>query len=138
MGKFQTKMSQRQERELEAEWPKAKRTIGSGAKWEKADLQTAEFQGMEFMIECKSTQSSSFSITKTIWNTVKSHAQNKSWLSRPVLAVRLYGPTIEMTEWGERKNTPETLPVELDVVVLDKDDFLELYTDYLRLKELEN
>ena len=138
MGKFQTKMSQRQERELEEEWPKAKRTIGSGAKWEKADLQTTEFQGMEFMIECKSTQSSSFSITKSIWNTVKSHAQNKSWLSRPVLSIRLYGPTVEMTEWGERENTPENLPVELDLIVLDKDDFLELYSDYLRLKEKDN
>jgi Holliday junction resolvase len=138
MGKFQTKMSQRQERELEEQWPKSKRTIGSGAKWEKADLQTTEFQGMEFMIECKSTQSSSFSITKSIWNTVKSHAQNKSWLSRPILAVRLYGPTIEMTEWGERENTPENLPVELDLIVLDKDDFLELYSDYLRLKEKDN
>ena len=138
MGKFQTKMSQRQERELEEQWPKAKRTIGSGAKWEKADLQTTEFQGMEFMIECKSTQSSSFSITKSIWNTVKSHAQNKSWLSRPVLYIRLYGPTIEMTEWGERENTPENLPVELDLIVLDKDDFLELYSDYLRLKEKDN
>jgi len=138
MGKFQTKMSQRQERELEEQWPKSKRTIGSGAKWEKADLHTTEFQGMEFMIECKSTQSSSFSITKSIWNTVKSHAQNKSWLSRPILAVRLYGPTIEMTEWGERENTPENLPVELDLIVLDKDDFLELYSDYLRLKEKDN
>ena len=137
MGKFQQKFSQRQERELEEQWPMAKRTIGSGAKWEKADLQTQEHQKIEFMIECKSTQSSSFSITKTIWNTVKSHAQNKSWLSRPVLAVRLYGPTIEMTEWGERENTAETLPVELDLIVMDKDDFLELYEDYLRLKEKE-
>ena len=137
MGKFQTKMSQRQERELEQEWPEAKRTIGSGAKWEKADLQTQEIQGMEFMIECKSTQSSSFSITKSIWNTVKSHAQNKSWLSRPILAIRLYGPTIEMTEWGERENTPETLPVELDLVVLDKNDFLELLEEFFRLKEMQ-
>jgi len=42
-----------------------------------------------------------------------------------------------MTEWGERENTPENLPVLLDLVVLDKDDFLELYSDYLRLKENE-
>ena len=137
MGKFEQKMSQRQERELEEQWPKSKRTIGSGAKWEKADLQTEEFQGMEFMIECKSTMSSSFSVTKSIWNTVKSHAQNKSWLCRPILAVRLYGPKTEMTEWGERENTPETLPVVLDLIVLEKDDFLELYYDYLRLKEKE-
>jgi len=30
------------------------------------------------------------------------------------------------------------LPVELDLVVLDRDDFLELYYDYLRLKEQED
>jgi hypothetical protein len=137
MGKFQQKMSQRQEHELEAEWPEAKRTVGSGNKWQKADLQTQETQNIDFVIECKSTQSSSFSITKTIWNTVKSHAQNKSWTSRPILAVRLYGPTIEMTEWGERENTPENLPVELDLICLEKDDWLEFYYDYLRLKEQE-
>jgi hypothetical protein len=138
MGKFQQKFSQRQERELEEQWPKAKRTIGSGAKWEKADLQTEEYQSMEFMIEAKATQANSFSITKAIWNTVKGHAQNKSWLSRPILAIRFYGPTIEVTEWGERENKPEELPVELDLIVLDKDDFLELYSDYLRLKEKED
>jgi hypothetical protein len=30
------------------------------------------------------------------------------------------------------------LPVELDLICMDKDDFLELYYDYIRLKELEN
>jgi hypothetical protein len=50
----------------------------------------------------------------------------------------LYGPTIEHTEWGERENTADTLPVELDLIVIEKDDFLELYEDYLRLKREEN
>jgi len=131
-------MSQRHERETEEVWPKSKRTAGSGNKWEKGDLSTSEYLGMEFAIECKSTQNSSYAITKTTWNTIKSHAQNRSWLARPVLAIRLYGPTIEMTEWGERENTPEQLHVELDLVVLDREDFLELYYDYLRLKEQEN
>jgi len=137
MAKLQQKFSQRQERELEEQWPLAKRTIGSGAKWQKGDLQTQEEQNIEFVIEAKATQANSFSITKTIWNTVKSHAQNKSWLARPILAVRLYGPTIEQTEWGERENTPETLPVELDLICIEKDDWLEFYYDYLRLKEKE-
>ena len=138
MGKFQTKMSQRQEQDYADLWPNAKKTPSSGNKMEKADVQAAEQFGIEFMIECKSTQNSSYSITKAIWNTVKSHAQNKSWLMRPILAVRLYGPTIEQTEWGERENTPETLPVELDLLVMERDDFLELYEDYLRLLEKEN
>lgn len=137
MGKFQQKMSQRQEKELETEWPNAKRTIGSGNKWEKGDLQTKEIYQVEFVTECKATQKSSYSISKAIWDTIKEHAQNKSWLARPVLAIRLYGPTIEKTSWGERENTPETLPVELDLVVLEKDDWLEFLEDYYRLKKKE-
>ena len=137
MGNFQVKMSQRHERETEKLWPQSKRTPSSGNKMEKADLQTSEAYGLQFMIECKSTQNSSYSITKSVWNTVKNHAQNKSWLLRPVLAIRLYGPTVIQTEWGEQECTPETLPVELDLVVMERDDFLELYEDYLRLKEKE-
>jgi len=136
VGKFQQKFSQRQERELEEQWPKAKRTIGSGNKWEKGDLTTEEMFNIEFAVECKSTQDLSFSISKKIWNTIKSHAQNRSWVARPVLAIRLYGATIEQTEWGERENTPETLPVELDLVVLEKDDWLEFLDELFRLKQL--
>jgi hypothetical protein len=138
MGKFQQKFSQRQERELEAEWPLAHRTVGSGNKWEKGDLSTEEQFNVSFVVEAKATQAASFSITKKIWDTIKEHAHNRSWLARPILAIRLYGPTIEKTGWGgERENTPENLPVELDLICMDKNDFLELYYDYLRLKEKE-
>ena len=136
MGKFQVKMSQRHEKELEDQWPQAKRTIGSGAKWEKGDLRTDEIHQIEFAVECKSTQDLSYSISKKVWDTIKDHAQNRSWLARPILAIRLYGSTIEQTEWGERENTPETLPVSLDLVVMEKDDWLEFLDDYYRLKEL--
>lgn len=138
MGKFQVKMSQRHEREIEEQWPYAKRTIASGNKFEKGDVKTAETQGIEFAIECKSTQHSSYSITKSVWNTIKSHAQNKSYTARPILSVRIYGTTLQQTEWGEMEMTPETLPIELDLLVIDKDDFLEFYEDYLRLLEKEN
>ena len=138
MGKFQVKMSQRHEREIEEQWPLAKRTIASGNKFEKGDVKTQESNGIEFAIECKSTQNSSYSITKSIWNTIKSHAQNKSYTARPILSVRIYGTTLQQTEWGEMEMTPETLPIELDLLVIDKDDFLEFYEDYLRLLEKEN
>lgn len=138
MGKFQVKMSQRHEREIEEQWPYAKRTIASGNKFEKGDVKTSETQGIEFAIECKSTQNSSYSITKSVWNTIKSHAQNKSYTARPILSVRIYGTTLQQTEWGEMEMTPETLPIELDLLVIDKDDFLEFYEDYLRLLEKEN
>lgn len=138
MGKFQVRMAQRHERELEEQWPEAKRTIGSGAKWEKGDLRTTEIYNVEFAVECKSTQNSSYSISKRVWDTIVEHAQNRSWLARPILAVRLYGPTVEKTSWGgERENTPENVPVELDLVVMDKNDWLEFYEEFLRLKELE-
>ena len=138
MGKHQVKMAQRHEAELEEQWPEAKRTIGSGAKWEIGDLRTQEIYQVEFAVECKSTQDMSYSISKKVWNAIKSHAQNRSWLARPILAIRLYGPTIEQTEWGERENTPDTLPIDLDLIVMEKDDWLEFYDEYLRLKELEN
>ena len=137
MSKHTQKMSQRHEKDIEEEWPESHRTIGSGNKWEKGDLSTDESNNISFSIECKSTQRNSYVITKKIWNNIKSHAQNRSWLARPVLAIRFYGSTIEATEWGERDNTADTLPVELDLVVLDKNDFLELYYDYRRLKENE-
>jgi len=135
MGKFQVRMSQRHEREVEDVWPNAKRTPSSGNKMEKADVQAQENQGIAFMVECKSTQNSSYSIAKSIWNTVKSHANNKGWEMRPALCVRLYGQTNQDEAWGIREHTPETLPVELDLVVLDLNDFIEFYEDYLRLKE---
>jgi hypothetical protein len=139
MGSFQQKMSQRQEKELEEQWPLSRRTVGSGNKWEKGDLSTKEHLGMEFSIEAKATQSASFSITKKIWDTIKGHAQDRSWLARPVLAVRLYGPTNQKNSSGiDITYTPENLPVELDLICMEKDDFLELYYDYIRLKEEEN
>ena len=138
MGAFEQKMSQRQERELEEQWPLAQRTLASGAKWEKGDLRTQEVYNIEFAVECKSTLSSSYSISKKVWETIKGHAQNRSWLARPILAVRLYGPKLEKTSWGERENTPETLPVVLDLVVMEKDDWLEFYEEFLKLKELNN
>ena len=139
MGKFQQRFSQRQERELEEQWPLAKRTVGSGNKWEKGDLSTQEQHMIEFVIEAKSTQAASFSITKKIWDTIKGHAQDRSWLARPILAIRLYGATEQETSWGGTiSHTPETLPVELDLICMDKDDILELYYEYIRLKEKEN
>ena len=139
MSLFTQRFSQRQERELEEQWPLAKRTVGSGNKWEKGDLSTKEQHMVEFVIEAKATQNSSFSITKRMWETIKGLAQDRSWLARPILAIRLYGQTMALTEWGGvRENTPETLPVELDLICMDKDDFLELYYDYIRLKEKEN
>ena len=138
MGKFQLLFSRRQERELEKEWPESKRTIASGAKWQKGDLHTKEIHNVEFVIECKATQNASFSITKKIWDLVKSQAESKSWIARPILAIRFYGPTIEEESWGERENTPETLKVLQDLIIIDKDDFLELFYDYLRLKGIED
>jgi len=138
IAKFQVKMSQRHEKEIEDLWPMIKRTPSSGNKMEKGDLQSEETHGILFKVECKSTQNSSYGISKTVWNTIKSHAQNKSWLMRPALCVRLYGPTTEMTEWGEVERTPENLRVEQDFVILDINDFLEMYEDYLRLLEKEN
>jgi len=139
VGKFQQRMSQRQERELEEQWPLAHRTVGSGNKWEKGDLSTTEKYMMEFVIEAKATQSASFSITKKVWDTIKGHAQDRSWLARPILAVRLYGKAEEESSWGGTiAHTPETLPVELDLICIEKDDFLELYYDYIRLKEQED
>jgi hypothetical protein len=138
MGKFQKEMADRHENEVEEVWPEAKKTIASGAKYEKGDLKTAEVQGISFVVECKCTQNASYSITEKVWTEVRDHAQNRSYTARPALAIRLYDKTEEETSWGVRANTPETLPVKLDLVVLDLNDFIEFYEDYLRLKEKEN
>jgi len=131
---FQKKMADRHESELEAIWPEASKTIASGAKFEKGDLKTEEVENISFVVECKCTQNVSYSITEKVWNEVKEHAQNRSWTARPALAVRLYGPTKEETSWGVRENTPEELPIKQDLVILDLNDFLEFYEDYLKLK----
>lgn len=135
MGKWEVKISQRHEKDTEDVWPLAKRTISSGNKFDKGDVKTEESNGIEFRIECKATQNSSYSITKSVWNTIKTHAQNRSYLARPVLAIRFYGATRQHYEWGEMDCTPDNLPVELDLIVMDRDDFLEFYEDYLKLLE---
>ena len=105
------------------------------AKFEKGDLKTNEIEHISFVVECKCTQNVSYSITEKVWNEVKEHSNNRSWTSRPALCIRLYGKTEEETSWGgTRTNTPEELPVELDLVVLDLNDFLEFYEQYLELK----
>ena len=136
---FQKKMADRHENDVESIWPEASKTIASGAKFEKGDLKTNEVELISFVVECKCTQNVSYSITEKVWSEVKEHAQNKSWTARPALAIRLYGPTEEDTSWGGiYHNTPETLPISQDLVVLELNDFLEFYEDYLRLKEKEN
>lgn len=135
VSKFTTRMSQRHEKDVEDIWPESERTIASGAKYEKGDLKTAEVENISFVVECKCTQKVSYSITEKVWNEVKEHAQNRSWTARPALAIRLYGSTEEETEWGGvRMNTPEALPIKQDLVVLDLNDFLEFYEEYLELK----
>lgn len=135
MGAFQKKMADRHENEIEEIWPEASKTIASGAKFEKGDLKTNEIEHISFVVECKCTQNVSYSITKKVWDEVKEHSNNRSWTSRPALCIRLYGKTEEETSWGgTRTNTPEQLPVELDLVVLDLNDFLEFYEQYLELK----
>jgi len=135
MGAFQKKMADRHENEIAEIWPEASKTIASGAKFEKGDLKTNEVEQISFVVECKCTQNVSYSITEKVWNEVKEHSQNRSWTSRPALCIRLYGKTEEETSWGgKRTNTPEQLPVELDLVVLDLNDFLEFYEQYLELK----
>jgi hypothetical protein len=135
---FQKKMADRHENDLEEIWPEAEKTIASGAKFEKGDLKTTETQGISWVVECKCTQNSSYSITEKVWSEVHNHAQNRSYTARPALAIRLYDKTEEETPWGTRSNTPETLPIKLDLVVLELNDFIEFYEDYLRLKEKEN
>jgi len=135
VGAFQKKMADRHENEIAKIWPEASKTIASGAKFEKGDLKTNEIEHISFVVECKCTQNVSYSITEKVWNEVKEHSNNRSWTSRPALCIRLYGKTEEETSWGgTRTNTPEELPVELDLVVLDLNDFLEFYEQYLELK----
>ena len=136
MGFFQKKMADRHENDVATIWPEASKTIASGAKFEKGDLKTSEVELISFVVECKCTQNVSYSITEKVWDEVKNHAQNKSWTARPALAIRLYGPTKEETTWGGiKENTPEEISINKDLVVLELNDFLEFYEDYLRLKE---
>lgn len=135
MGDFQRRMSNRHEQDIADLWPSGKRTIASGAKYEKGDVKTAERENITFDIECKCTQKKSYSITQEVWGTIKQHANDRSWNARPVLAIRLYGPTEIEEKWGTRTNTPDTLEVVEDLVVMSLNDWLEFYDDYLQLKE---
>lgn len=135
---FKQRISDRHESDIEKLWPEAKKTLASGAKHEKGDVKTAEIHNIEFCIECKATQNKSYSITKEVWETIKQHAMDKSYTARPVLAVRLYGPTKVEESWGTREVSPESLTVEQDLVIMDLNDFLEFYEEYLELKEKQN
>lgn len=138
MGKFQKAMADRHETDVAEWWPEAAKTIASGAKFEKGDVKTAEVENITFDIECKCTQNKSYSITSDVWQTIKQHAQDRAWNARPVLAIRLYGPTVVKERWGDRTNTPNSLEIVEDLVVMDMHDWLEFYDEYLRLKEKEH
>jgi len=138
MGDFQKRMADRHEADVAEWWPLAKQTIASGAKYEKGDVKTAEAKNITFDIECKCTQKKSYSITSDVWQTIKQHAQNRAWNARPILAIRLYGPTDVDTQWGTRSNSPETLQIIEDLVVMDMNDWLEFYDEYIMLKEKQD
>lgn len=127
--RFKT-LAQRHEAEIAEDFG-GRVTAGSGAHTEKGDVwvqgKDRSEQGLwEFVIENKVTQAKSFSASLGIWQKVKLEAQSLSSRARPLLAIRFADPT--------HPQDPEAETLE-DLVVMSKDDLLELIEENQNLKE---
>jgi Holliday junction resolvase len=121
-------MADRHENDIANYFPNLRKTGSSGAKDEKGDLQPiSSKEDLLFLFECKSTQKDSFSITKKIWEEIKTIAGARSHKMIPALAIRFYGPTEFKTKWGGYISlNPRDLDIEEDLIVIKKSDLLDL------------
>ena len=121
-------MADRHEEDIANYFPNLRKTSSSGAKDEKGDLQPVSSKKDQlFLFECKSTQNESFSITKKMWKEIEQIARVRSHKMIPALAIRFYGPSLFKTKWGGYVNLdPRDLDIEEDLVVISKNDLLDL------------
>lgn len=119
----------RHELEIAEQLPEGQLTIASGAKYEKSDVQVERSKSTVWwrsLVECKCTQAKSFSITKELWDLVSNRVYERSAEMRPVLSIRFYGSS---------KAQAQDVAVLTDLVVLDKDDWIELLQENYTLRE---
>lgn len=116
------KKSAKQEKKTAKEF-NGRTQLASGALWGmKGDVRTGEartssFNSDDFLIENKYTDKSFYSLTTTVWNKIQKEAIRDNM----------------------RKGIMQIDVRELSVVVLDYNDYLELFEDYeIELKEITN
>lgn len=120
------RLFERHEAEVAGLLPRGRKTIASGSKYEKSDVVRLGAWGL--LVECKSTQSAGFRVTRSLWKLARDRAYNRSVDLRPALAIRFYGPT----------KTIETTKVIHDLVIIDLEDFTELIHEIDALRAVKN
>lgn len=121
-------LSGRQEEEFAKVIPGGKRTIASGAKYDKHDVRTEKTEAnafWRFRYELKYTQNKSYSFKLKEWQDILEYVALQSADERPAWAVRFYGPN---------KARTEDTPVLADLVVVSLEDWIELLDELERLK----
>ncbi len=122
---MEKRLFERHEREIAELFPNASVTIASGAAFEKLDVQTARNETTwQPVIECKSTQAASFSVTQSLWDLIREKTYEKSIERRPVLAIRLYS----------KEGVVANCPILADLAVVDVNDLVELLYELERLR----
>lgn len=117
-------LSGRHEAEV-AQILKGQTTISSGNKYEKADVQVLDEGYWKFLVECKCTQKLGYRLTRSVWENVREQTYSRSDEMRPVMAIRFY----------DQDSQVNRASVEIDLAVLDLNDFSELLDERRRLQE---
>jgi Holliday junction resolvase len=135
MGSREKKLADKHEKEVAEWWPEASRTISSGNKFEKLDVQTKrDDTHWRFLIECKETQKLSYNIKRELWDYVVSRTYERSSEMRPCLAIRFNSPNIEQYP-VEHKVPVENIKVLNDIAVVDLHDLIELVEEIKELRK---
>lgn len=108
--------------------PGGKRTIASGAKYDKHDVRTEKTQAnsfWRFRYELKYTQNKSYSFKLKEWQDIQEYVALQGADERPAWGIRFYGPTMARSS---------DTPVLADLVVVSLEDWIELLDELERLK----
>ena len=139
MGRREKKLADIQEQDVADWWPDAEKTLSSGNKIEKLDVQTKrDNTHWRFLIECKETQKKSYNITRELWEYVVKRTYERSSEMRPCLAIRFNSQNVKM-EPTEHEVPIEQIKVLQDIAVVDLHDLIELVEEIKELrKKVEN
>lgn len=121
-------LSGRQEEEFAKLIPGGKRTIASGAKYDKHDVRTEKTLAnlfWRFRYELKYTQKKSYSFKLKDWQDIQEYVALQGADERPAWSIRFY---------GENKARYSETPVLADLVVVTLEDWIELLDELERLK----
>jgi Holliday junction resolvase len=135
LGKREKYLADKHESDVADWWPEARKTIASGNKYEKLDVQSnRDDSDWRFLIECKETQKLSYSLKQELWEYVTTKTYERSSEMRPCLAIRFNSPNVEQ-EPVPHEVEVDKVKVVHDLAVVDLHDLIELVEEVKELRK---